>query len=117
MNMQFNEEPMGDPQAPMVEMKPWWQNPMFQELGQGIVQGAQAAGEGLRAIQAMRPEDAAVDEEEARRLLRIERARQSYERNFGMAHAGGQSMASQGQQESVDALLRRLEFAKKSRRN
>jgi len=100
----------------MVEMKPWWQSPMFQQLGQGIAQGAQAAGQGLRQLQEMRPEDVlteeALDPEEALKQLRMERARQSYERNFGMAHSGGQSMASQGQQEGVDALLRRIQAAR-----
>lgn len=94
----------------MVEMKPWWQNPMFQQLGPGV----QAAGEGLRQLQEMRPEDVltpeVIDADEALKQLRMERARQSYERNFGVAHSGGQSRASQGQ--GVDELLKRIELAR-----
>lgn len=96
----------------MVEMRPWWQNPMFQELGQGL----QAAGDGLRQLQAMRPEDVltegAIDPEEALRQLRMERARQHYERSFGMANRGGQSLAAQGRQQDVDALLERIKLAR-----
>jgi len=98
--------------VPMVEMKPWWQNPMFQELGQGV----QAAGQGLRRLQEMRPEDVlteeAINPEEALRQLRMERARQHYERSFGVAHRGGQSLAAQGKQQDVDALLQRLNLAR-----
>lgn len=106
--------PEGMRAPPMVEMKPWWQNPMFQQLGQGIAAGAQAAGQGLRQLQEMRPEDVltpeALDPDEALKQLRMERARQSYERNFGVAHSGGQSRASQGQ--GVDDLLKRIELAR-----
>ncbi len=98
----------------MLPMRPWLQNPMFQQLGQGIAQHAQAAGQGFRQMQAMRPEDVLTPEalgaDEALKQLRMERARQSYERNFGMAHSGGQSMASQGQ--GVDDLLKRIQIAR-----
>jgi hypothetical protein len=53
-----------------------------------------------------------MDPDEAMRQLRMERARQSYERNFGMHHADGASMASQGNQASIDFLLERIKRAR-----
>lgn len=95
-----------------AEKKPWWPSQMFQELGQGL----RAAGDGLRQLQAMRPggvlTEGAIDPEEALRQLRMERARQHYERSFGMAHGGGRSLAAQGRQQDVDALLERINLAR-----
>jgi len=53
-----------------------------------------------------------MDPAEAMRQLRMDRARQSYERNFGMHHAGGASMASQGNQASIEFLLDRIKRAR-----
>ena len=53
-----------------------------------------------------------ITAEEAMRQMRIERARQSYERNFGMHHRGGASMASQGGQQNIDLLLERIKRAR-----
>jgi hypothetical protein len=53
-----------------------------------------------------------MDAEEAMRQMRMERARQSYERNFGMHHRGGASLASQGNQPSVDFLIDRIKRAR-----
>lgn len=101
---------------PMVEMKPWWQRPMFQQLGPNLLAAGQQAAQGLAQLQQMRPEDVltpdVVDAEEAQRQLRMERARQWYERRFGQAAPAGASMQAQGQQEGVDALLRRIQVAR-----
>ncbi len=60
------------------------------------------------------PEDlqAALNPEEALRQLRMERARQHYERAFGSYHNRGASMASQGQQNDIAALLERIKQAR-----
>jgi hypothetical protein len=101
MSMFFNEEPMGgrDPQV-----VPWWQR--LPEMAQ---QGAEAVGQGIHAVQQMQDP---LSPEEAMRQMRMERARQSYERNFGMHHRGGASLASQGNQPSVDFLIDRIKRAR-----
>jgi hypothetical protein len=101
MNMFFNEEPMGgrDP-----HIAPWWQR--LPDMAQ---QGAQAVEQGLRAVQQVQDP---LTPEEAMRQLRMERARQSYERNFGMRHAGGESLAAQGNQPSVEFLIDRIKRAR-----
>ena len=62
------------------------------------------------------PQDlqAALNPEEALRQLRMERARQHYERAFGNYHRAGASMASQGQQNDIAALLERINQARKT---
>ena len=52
--------------------------------------------------------------EEALRQLRMERARQAYERRFGRPVMAGPSMAAQGQGADVDALLQRVKLARQS---
>lgn len=86
------------------------------ELGQ---QAAVAAGQGMQHLQQMRPEQVltpeVVDAEAAKRQLRMERARQSYEQRFGAPVQGRsdmQSLASQGKQGDIDALLRRVQIAR-----
>ncbi len=53
-----------------------------------------------------------MDAEEAMRQMRMERARQWYERSFGMHHRGGASLSSQGNQPSVDFLIERIKRAR-----
>jgi|694.fasta_scaffold36881_4 hypothetical protein len=53
-----------------------------------------------------------MDPQEAMRQLRMERARQAYERRFGMHNPAGASLASQGSQEGVDYLLERIKRAR-----
>jgi hypothetical protein len=52
--------------------------------------------------------------EDALRQLRMERARQAYERRFGRPAIAGASMLAQGQGADVDALLRRIKLARQS---
>ena len=53
-----------------------------------------------------------MDPEEAMRQLRTERARQAYERRFGMHNPAGASLASQGKQGGVESLLERIKRAR-----
>jgi hypothetical protein len=53
-----------------------------------------------------------MDPQEAMRQLRMERARQAYERRFGMQNPAGASLASQGKQSSVDLLIERIKRAR-----
>jgi carbamoylphosphate synthase large subunit len=101
MNMQFNEEPMGgrDPLNP----------PFLHRLPGLAQQGAQMVGQGIQAIQQAQDP---LSSEEAMRQLRMERARQAYERRFGMQNPAGASLASQGSQEGVDYLLERIKRAR-----
>jgi hypothetical protein len=119
--MQWNMEPMGgvDPQSvppgmPPIPLAAYGQRLL--ELGQ---QAGGAAAQGLQQLQQMRPEDVLTPEvlgaKEAQKQLRMERARQSYERNFGspfQGQAANQSLASQGKQDDIDALLRRVHIAR-----
>jgi|LakMenE01Jun11ns_1017448.scaffolds.fasta_scaffold9946714_2 hypothetical protein len=52
--------------------------------------------------------------EDALRQLRMERARQAYERRFGRPVAAGASMMAQGQGAELDALLQRVKLARQS---
>lgn len=114
--MQWNMEPMGgvDPQSVPAGVAPTpmnaWGARIMDLAGQGA-RGVQAAGEGLRQVQQMTPEGM-LDAAGAQRQLRQERARQWYERTFGMSRPGQESLASMGQQEEVDALLRRVHYAR-----
>jgi hypothetical protein len=53
-----------------------------------------------------------MDPQEAMRQLRMERARQDYERRFGRHNPAGASLASQGQPGAMDALLQRIQRAR-----
>jgi hypothetical protein len=105
-----------NPQAPTAGIPLAAYGQRLLELGQ---QAGGAAAQGLQQLQQMRPEDVLTPEvlnaEEAQRQLRMERARLSYERNFGSPFQGqdaNKSLASQGKQGDIDALLRRVQMAR-----
>lgn len=92
-NMLFNEEPDGEP-----------------NYGQAISGGFNwlaNQGQGLmsQAAQMQTPEE---NVEDMIRQLRQERARQSYERNFGQSFGNNQSMMSQGQGGEVEAMRQKV---------
>lgn len=93
--------------SPPPEERPWWM---------GLVDAGQRTAQGLRAVQQMTPKDVLTPDvlqaDDAQRQLRMERARQAYERRFGSSSPAGASMASQGQQSDVESLLRRIQLAR-----
>lgn len=60
------------------------------------------------------PAPGMLQAEDALRQLRMERARQAYERRFGRPVAAGASMMAQGNPAEVDALLQRIKLARQS---
>ena len=105
MNMQWNEEPMG-PTPPNFGQAiaggfNWLANQGAGLMSQAAAQMPQYAAE----IPQQTPEQ---NVEDMIRKLRTERARQSYERNFGHSFGNNASMASQGQGGQVDAMRQRV---------
>jgi len=94
MNTEWNEEPTGPPPP---------------NYGQAIASGFNwlaNQGRGLMSqVAAQMPQQTPEQTvEEMIRQLRQERARQSYERNFGMSYGNNRSMMSQGQGGQVEAM-------------
>ena len=89
INTEWNEEPTSQP-----------------NYGQAIASGFnwlvnQGQGVMSQAAQMQTPEE---NVEDMIRQLRQERARQSYERNFGQSYGNNASMASQGQGGQAEAM-------------
>jgi hypothetical protein len=103
INTEWNEEPTGQP-----------------NYGQAIASGFNwlvNQGQGLmsQAAQMQTPEG---NVEDMIRQLRQERARQSYERNFGMSVAGKPSMMAQGQGGQAEAMRQMvMNWNRSGRRN
>lgn len=103
INTEWNEEPTGQP-----------------NYGQAISGGFNwlvNQGQGLmsQAAQMQTPEG---NVEDMIRQLRQERARQSYERNFGMSVAGKPSMMAQGQGGQAEAMRQMvMNWNRSGRRN
>lgn len=111
--MDWNLEPMGgvDPQAlppnvPPTPLNAWGQ--WLGQMGQGL---GRAAAQGLQQLPSAPAEDPAA----LQRQLRMERARQDYERRFGSAYLNNPanaSLAAQGKQADVNSLLERVRAAR-----
>ena len=103
INTEWNEEPTGQP-----------------NYGQAISGGFnwlvnQGQGVMSQAAQMQTPEG---NVEDMIRQLRQERARQSYERNFGMSVAGKPSMMAQGQGGQAEAMRQMvMNWNRSGRRN
>jgi hypothetical protein len=103
INTEWNEEPTGQP-----------------NYGQAIASGFNwlvNQGQGLmsQAAQMQTPEE---NVEDMIRQLRQERARQSYERNFGQSYGNNASMASQGQGGQAEAMRQMvMNWNRSGRRN
>jgi hypothetical protein len=94
INTEWNEEPTGPP---------------LPNYGQAIASGFNwlvDQGQGLMSQAATQMPQQTPEEnvEDMIRQLRQERARQSYERNFGMSVAGKPSMMAQGQGGQAEAM-------------
>jgi hypothetical protein len=96
MNTEWNEEPTGT-------SGPNW---MQQAAGAGQWLWNQAANMQAPSLPAMQTPQQTV--EEMIRQLRQERARQSYERNFGQSFGSHRSMASQGMGANVEAMRQKV---------
>jgi hypothetical protein len=106
INTEWNEEPPG--QAPN------WMGAIqagFNWLGN---QARPAMQQMLQQIPQQTPEQ---NVEDMIRQLRQERARQSYERNFGMSYGNNRSMMSQGQGGQAEAMRQMVRNWNQSGRN
>ena len=103
INTEWNEEPTSQP-----------------NYGQAIASGFnwlvnQGQGVMSQAAQMQTPEE---NVEDMIRQLRQERARQSYERNFGQSYGNNASMASQGQGGQAEAMRQMvMNWNRSGRRN
>lgn len=102
----WDEQAQPDFGAP--EPVPFWER--FQGVPGMVAQAGQAVAAGVQGLQQMQDP---VDEDEARRRLIMERARQQYERTFGMPNPAGPSLAWEGNQGAVDYLLQRVGKARR----
>lgn len=103
---EVDAEVLGWPAVPayIAPPRPYFRIPQGQSVTQRIGQMQISDPVDLNALHA----------EDALRQLRMERARQAYERRFGRPVAAGASLKAQGQDANVDALLQRVRLARQT---